>query len=129
MGLICAHEVNQPATSNRQTGLRIRKDIWTFGLSGHLLIDEMMCRVILPKGTDQQASNQGTCGGHYYYLGICYIWRPPHPEGHLDIWASCPCWQNDPTVKVQSLPCRVILPKGGKGKGTCVQNVLPDAEA
>ena len=44
--------------------------------------------------------------------------RPPHTEGHLDIWTLVLFDETNRTVKLQSLPCRVIL-----STKTSVQNV------
>ena len=40
--------------------------------------------------------------------------RPPHTEGHLDTWTLVLFDKMTPKFKLQSLPCRVILPKSEK---------------
>ena len=37
--------------------------------------------------------------------------RPPYTEGHFGHLDTCSLLQNDPTFKLQSLQCRVTLPK------------------
>ena len=109
-------------------GFRIRKDIiWT-----HVFFDKTTRHVSdcnLSVGPFRQKGDVSKC---LNVLPCAEAWLRHHPSYQIPglrirkdiwIWARCPCGQNDPKFKLQSLQCRVIFPT------RTVCPIVPEAEA
>ena len=109
---------------SRQSTPLIRTPVLLWKMTRNPVYSHFSGASFLPKGACVQMSHQmsfscAECGG------LVWARPPPHTEGHVDIWTLVLFDEMTPTVKLQSLACRVIL-----STRTCVQMSfrLPCAE-